>query len=50
MISYDKTTGKMLDHDMAYGPVAPHWINFDEYNSTLEGCLLYLQNRTMPRL
>ena len=32
----------MWEHDMAYGPVAPHWINIDDNNITLEGCLLYI--------
>ena len=39
----------MLDRDMAYASVAPNWINFDYYNITVEGCLLY-QNRAMPWL
>ena len=37
---YDKNLGKMLDRDMAYAPNAPNWINFDDYNITVEGCLL----------
>ena len=40
MIFYDKNIGKMLDRGMAYAPVEANWINFDNYNITVEGCLL----------
>ena len=39
---YETKLGKMLDRDVAYmyAPVAPNWINFDDYYITVEGCLL----------
>ena len=33
---------------MAYGPIAPHWINIDGNNITVAVCLLYLLYRIGP--
>ena len=33
---------------MVFGPIAPHWINIDDNNITVEGCLLYLLYRIGP--